>query len=131
MLSWTDCASPVFFCKGQSLMVLTRFRGKTIPVTGCGNRQRRETSRLPHFLFNRPTDGGKFVSLKRRAPFTLKKNLGTHFCYMLSRPQGHSAAGRIRLIEKLNNLVGDRTPDLPVCRIVPQATTIPRAPTRL
>jgi hypothetical protein len=52
---------------------------------------------------------------------------GTHFCYRLSRPQGHSAAGRIRLIEKIH-LIGIRTRDLPACGILPQPTTLPRAP---
>jgi hypothetical protein len=46
---------------------------------------------------------------------------GTHFCYRLSRPQGHSATGRIRSIEKIH-LIGTRTRDLPVCSIVPQPT---------
>jgi hypothetical protein len=39
-----------------------------------------ETSRLPHFLDNRLTDGGEVVSLTRRPPFTLRKIPGTDFC---------------------------------------------------
>jgi hypothetical protein len=42
----------------------------------------------------------------------------------LSRPQGHSAAGRIRSIEKIH-LIGTRIRDLPACSIVPQPTTLP------
>jgi hypothetical protein len=42
----------------------------------------------------------------------------------LSRPQDHGAAGRIRLIEKSSDLIGNRTRDLSACSIVPQ----PRAP---
>jgi hypothetical protein len=44
-----------------------RVEGKATPVTGPGA----ETSRLPHFLDNRLTDGGEVVSLKRRqaAPY--------------------------------------------------------------
>jgi hypothetical protein len=38
--------------------------GKASPVTG------RETSRLPHFLDNRLTDGGEVVSFTRPPPFT-------------------------------------------------------------
>jgi hypothetical protein len=34
--------------------------------TGCGGPQGCETSRLPHFLHNRLTDGGEVVSLTRR-----------------------------------------------------------------
>jgi hypothetical protein len=34
----------------------------------------------------------------------------------------------IRSIEKSNELIGNRTRDLPACSIVPQPTTLPRAP---
>jgi hypothetical protein len=40
-------------------------KGKAVPVIG---REVQETSRLPHFLDNRVTDGGE-VSLTRRPPF--------------------------------------------------------------
>jgi hypothetical protein len=40
----------------------------------------KKTSRLPHFLDNRLTDGGEFVSLTRRLPFTPKNIPGTNFC---------------------------------------------------
>jgi hypothetical protein len=36
--------------------------------------------------------------------------------------------GRIRYIEKINSLVGNRTHELLVCSIVPQSTILPRAP---
>jgi hypothetical protein len=36
--------------------------------------------RLPHFLYNRLTDGGEVVSLTRRPPFNPRKIPGTHFC---------------------------------------------------
>jgi hypothetical protein len=55
----------------------------------------------------------------------------TYFCWRLSRPQGHNAAGRIRSIEKSNDLIGNRTPDLPAYSIEPQPTTLPGYPTRL
>jgi hypothetical protein len=51
-------------------------------------------------LDNRLTDGCEFVSLTRRPPFTFRKIPGTHFYQRLSRPQGHSAAGRIKSTEK-------------------------------
>jgi hypothetical protein len=41
----------------------------------------------------------------------------------------HRATERIRSIEKSNDLIGIRTRDLPACSIVPQPTTLPRAPT--
>jgi hypothetical protein len=40
----------------------------------------------------------------------------------------HSAAGRIRTIEKSNDLIGNQTYDLPACSIVPHPTTLPLAP---
>jgi hypothetical protein len=46
----------------------------------------------------------------------------------LSRSEGHRAAGRIRLFEKSNDLTENRTRDLPACNIVPQPTTLSRAP---
>jgi hypothetical protein len=37
-------------------------KGKVFPVTGRGGPQGCETSRLPHFLNNRLTDGGEIIS---------------------------------------------------------------------
>jgi hypothetical protein len=50
---------------------------KSIPVTDRGGPQGCETSRLPHYLDNRLTDGGKVASPTRRPPFTLK-NIPVH-----------------------------------------------------
>jgi hypothetical protein len=55
-------------------------KGKAIPVTGSGGPYGCETLRLPHFLDNRPTDGGKVVSLMRRPLFTPRNISNTHFC---------------------------------------------------
>ena len=40
-------------------------------------------------------DGCKVVILTHRPPLPPGNAPGTHFCYRLSRPQGHSAIGRI------------------------------------
>jgi hypothetical protein len=100
-------------------------KGKAITATGREGPSGCETSRIPHFLDNLLKDGGEVVRLTRRPPFTPRKIRGTHFCYMVSRPQGHSAAGRITSIEKSDDLIGSRNRDLPACSIVP---TVPRAP---
>jgi hypothetical protein len=71
------------------------------------------------------------VSLTRWPPFTPlppRKIPETHFCQGLSRVQGHNVAGRFRSIEKSNDLIRIRSGDIPVCIIVPQPTTLPRAP---
>jgi hypothetical protein len=57
-------------------------------------------------LDSRLIDGGKVVSLTRRLPFTPRKISGAHFCQRLIRSQGHSAAGRVRYIEKSDDLIG-------------------------
>jgi hypothetical protein len=79
-------------------------------------------------LDNRLTDGGEVVSLTRLPPFTPRKIPDTHFYYRLSQPQGQSAAGRIKSIEKSNDLIGNRIRDLPAYSVVPQPTTLPRVP---
>jgi hypothetical protein len=87
-----------------------------------------KTSRLPHFLDNRLIDGGEAVSLTHRPPFIYRKIPDTHFCYRLGRLHGHRADGRIMSIEKSNDHIGNRTRNLPAYIIVPQQTTLPRAP---
>jgi hypothetical protein len=52
-----------------------------------------------------------------RPLFTPRKIPGTHFCQRLIRPQGHSAVGTIRSIEKSSDLIGNRSRDPPGCRI--------------
>jgi hypothetical protein len=46
-------------------------KGKAIPVTGRGGPYGCDTSRLPHLLDSRLTDGGEVVSLTGRTPCTL------------------------------------------------------------
>jgi hypothetical protein len=50
---------------------------------------------------------------------------GTHFCWRMSRPQGHSAAGSTRSTEKSNDFIQNLTHA--TSRLVPQPTTLPRA----
>jgi hypothetical protein len=42
-------------------------RGKAIPITGCGDSQGCEMSRLLHFIDSRLTDCGEVLSLTRRS----------------------------------------------------------------
>jgi hypothetical protein len=62
----------------------------------------------------RPLPPGRFVVL-----ISVKR---------LSRPQGHSGAGRIRSIAKSDYYIGNRTRGLPGYSMVPLPTTLPRAP---
>ena len=63
--------------------------------------------------------GGKVDKLTHR-PHLSKGNFpGTHFCSRLSRPQGHSAIGRIMSRKNSSDTIWDRTSDLPICSTAP------------
>jgi hypothetical protein len=123
ILHKNSCSVKIFHRNFSSVRILHKIivlkKGKAIPVTGRGDPQGCETSRLPHFLDNRLTDGGEVFSLTRRPPLTPTKIPGTYFCQRPSRPHGHSAAGRISSIEKSSDLIVNRTRDLPACSILP------------
>ena len=61
------------------------------------------------------------LSALRTGPLYPAGNIpGTHFCYRLSRPQGHSAAGRIMSVKNCSDTSGNRSRDLPACSSVAQ-----------
>jgi hypothetical protein len=72
-----------------------------------------------HILKQSAHEGGKVCPTHR--PSLPPGNIpGTNFCQRLSRPQGHSAAGRVMPIKNSNDTIGNRSHDLPVCSGVPQ-----------
>jgi hypothetical protein len=73
-------------------------------------------------------EGCKVVGPTHRPPLPPGNIPGTHFCYRLSQPQGHSAAGRIMWMKNSNETTVNRTRDLPACNAVPQPIAPPRAP---
>jgi hypothetical protein len=82
-----------------------------------------------HIFFRQSfTDGGEVVSLTHRQPFIPGRFLVLISVRGYVDPQSHGAAGRIRPIEKSNDLIGNRNCELPACSIVPQPTTLRRAP---
>jgi len=58
-------------------------------------------------------DGGEVVSHTHRPPLPPGNTAGTNFCQRLSRPQGHSANGRIMSLKNSNDTIGNRTRDQP------------------
>jgi hypothetical protein len=67
----STCQHPINpVTKSRSTITSHANPSKAIPVTGRAGLQGYETSRLPHYLDSRLTDGGKVVSLTRRPPFT-------------------------------------------------------------
>ena len=78
--------------------------------------------------------GGKVVSLTHRPHLPPVNPPGTHFCQRLSRPQGHSAIGRIMSMKNSNDTNWDRTSDLPIfdiriCSVDPVAHSVQRLTT--
>ena len=63
-----------------------------------------------------------------RPPLPPRNISRNHFCYRLSRPKGHSAAGRFMSMTNSNDTIGNRTLDLLTCSAVPQPTAPPRGP---
>jgi len=64
-------------------------------------------------------DNDKFVSLTYRPLLPLGNTPGTHFCQRLSRPQGHSAIGRIMSMKNSNDTIWNRTRGLPTFSTAP------------
>ena len=64
-------------------------------------------------------DGGKVGSLKHRPLLHPGNTPGTHFCYRLSPPEGHSAIGRITSMKISNDTIRNRTSDLLICSTAP------------
>jgi hypothetical protein len=103
-------------------------KSEAIPVAGCECPQGCETSRLPHFLDNRPKDGCKFLSLRAGRPLPIRR-----FLVLISIRGWIDHRAIVRLeglgqLKKSNDLIGNLTRYLPACSIVPQPTTPPRVP---
>jgi hypothetical protein len=71
---------------------------------------------------------GKVVNLTHRPSLAPERIPGTHFCYRLSRAQGHNPTGRIKSLKNSSDSIGNRTRDLPAFSAVPQPTAPPRTP---
>ena len=62
-----------------------------------------------------------------RPPLPPRKYSWNSFLLEAGQPQGYSAAGSIMSIKISNDIIGNRTRDLPTCSTVPQPTAPPRA----
>jgi hypothetical protein len=97
------------------------YKGKAIPLRGRGIPCGCETSRLPHFLDNRLTDGGEVFRLTLLPPSTQ----GRFLVLISARGSVDSTPiARLEGLSKLKNyLIGNLTCDLTACSIVPESTT--------
>jgi hypothetical protein len=92
-------------------------KGKAVPLQAWNGPEGSRKLRFPDLL-TKAQYGGK-VSLTHRPPLPPGNTPGTHFFWTLSRPQGHSAIGRIMSTEKSNDTIWNRTSDLLICSAVP------------
>ena len=98
-------------------MNLFTVKGKAAPLQAWSGPEGSRKLRFPDFMTT-AEEGGKVVSLMHRPPLPPGNVLGTHFCFWLSRSQGHSAIGRIMSMKNSNDTNGNRTSDLPICSTV-------------
>jgi hypothetical protein len=98
------------------------------PITGLDRPLGLQEVEAPTFQDNRYMKVVRLSALHIGRLYPPGNIPGTHFCWRLSRPQGHSATGRIMSMKNSNDNIGNRTRDLPVCSAVPQPTAPPRAP---
>jgi hypothetical protein len=82
----------------------------------------------PTFIDNRHQQVVRMSALRTGRLYPPGNIPGTHFCYRLSRPQGHRAAGRIKPMTNSNDTLGNRTRDHPACSALLQSTALPTAP---
>ena len=104
--------------KNKITAVILLYKGKAILLQAWSGPEGSRKLRFPDFMTT-AQNSGKVVSLTHRLPLPPGNTPGTHFCYRLSRPQGHSATGRIMSLKNSNDTIGNRTRDLLVCSIVP------------
>ena len=98
--------------------------GKSIPLHALTGPEGPRRLRLPDSKNSRHIEMVRLPALRTGRLYPPRNIPGTHFCQRLSRPQGHSAAGRIMSMENMNDTIGNRTRDLPAG---PQPTTPPCA----
>jgi len=111
---WISEQTAIIFLYSINLPVFI----KISPITGPRCPEGSRKLRFPDYVAV-AQNGGKVVSLTHR-PFLPPGNTpGIHFFWRLSRPQGHSAIGRIMSMKNSNDTIWNRTTDLPICSAAP------------
>ena len=93
-------------------------KGTAVPLQARSGPEGSRNLRFPDYKTT-AQDGGKVVSLTHRPRLPPGNTPDTHFCYRLSRPQVHSAIGRIMSMKNSNDTIWNRTSDLPICSTAP------------
>jgi len=95
---------------------------KAIPITGLVRPSGFQEAEAPTFQDSQHMQVVRLSALCAGHLYPPGSIAGTHFCYRLSQPQGHSAAGRIMSKKNSNDIIGNKTRDLPACSAVSQLT---------
>ena len=93
-------------------------KSKAVPLQAWSGPESSRKLSFPDFMTT-AQGGGKVVNLTHRPHLPPGNSPGTHFCLRLSRPQGHSAIGRIMSMKNSNETIWIRTSDLPICSTAP------------
>jgi hypothetical protein len=88
---------------------------KTIPIHVWRDPECSRSLRL-RFRNNQHMKAVSLSALRTGSLYPSGNISGTHFRYRLNQPQGHSVAGRIMSIKNSNDIIGNRTCDLPKCK---------------
>jgi hypothetical protein len=102
------------------------FKGKEANFTGLDNPSGFLEVESPRISRRSTNKSSKVVSLMHRPPLPRGNIPRTYFYWRLSRPQGHSAAGRIIFIPVTPPGIENAT--FRLCSSVPQPTASPRTP---
>jgi hypothetical protein len=97
---------------------------KSNPITGLDRPIGFQEVEAPRFLDNRHMKVLSLSALRTGRLYLPGNTPGTHLCWRLSQPQGHSATRRIMSIKNSNDTIGNGTRDLPACSAVPQPTAL-------
>jgi len=111
---------------GMFRVVLRHFHGdnngKAIPLQAWTGPEGCRRLRLPRFQDNRHMKVVRLSAIRTGRLYPSGNTPGSHFCWRLSQPHGHSAAGRIMSMENSGDTNGNRTRDLPASSAMPQPT---------
>jgi len=95
-------------------IVNTKDKGKAVPLQAWSSPEGSRKLKFPDYMTTEE-DGGKVVSLMHQPPLPPGSAPGIHFCYRVSRPEDHSAIGRIMSMKNSSDTIWNRTSDLPIC----------------
>jgi hypothetical protein len=101
---------------------------RSFPATGLDRPLEFQEVEAPEFLDNRHMKVVRLSALRTGRLYPQKGFLVLICVKRLSRPQGHNATGRIKLLKNSSDSIWNRTRDVPVCSAVPQPTAPPRTP---